>query len=366
MSRASFRSARRGHRRDRNIRLAVRDRRCRNVSTVIASPRGGSMNPRHVVILFALFAPLIANAPSSLAQMIDRGRAPNAANEGIARTLAEQIGAGRGDWATPYSSSYVITRDPFRAIRRGRQLFQRKFGFEDGAGPLTGDGRGDVNVTLAIGAGLADSCAACHGRPRGSAGVGGLVVTRPDSRDAPHLFGLGLKEMLADEITADLRAIRRAAITTAAMTGAPVTRPLTSKGISYGLITAMPNGSVDTAQVEGVDPGLRVRPFFHHGGTISIREFVVVALKNEMGLAMANDPDLVAAQSGLVTTPSGMVLNGTTDSIEQPPAEEGDLDGNVDARTALVDFLEFYLLNYFKAGLGEQTVETRHGQKLFE
>ena len=43
----------------------------------------------------------------------------------------------------------------------------------------------------ALGAGLADSCAACHGRPRGSAGAGGDVATRPDSRDAPHLFGLG-------------------------------------------------------------------------------------------------------------------------------------------------------------------------------
>ena len=29
-----------------------------------------------------------------------------------------------------------------------------------------------------------------------------------DSRDAPHLFGLGLVEMLADEMTTDLRAIR--------------------------------------------------------------------------------------------------------------------------------------------------------------
>ena len=27
------------------------------------------------------------------------------------------------------------------------------------------------------------------------------MATRPDSRDAPHLFGLGLKEMLADEMT---------------------------------------------------------------------------------------------------------------------------------------------------------------------
>ena len=45
-----------------------------------------------------------------------------------------------------------------------------------------------------------------------SAGSGGDVVTRPDSRDAPHLFGLGLKEMLADEITAELRNIRAQAI----------------------------------------------------------------------------------------------------------------------------------------------------------
>ena len=109
---------------------------------------------------------------------------------------------------TPDSSLFIIARDPARAIRRGRQIFQRKFTRVQGQGPLTGDGTGDIETDHAIGAGLADSCAACHGRPRGSAGSGGDVVTRPDSRDAPHLFGLGLKEMLADEITADLRAIR--------------------------------------------------------------------------------------------------------------------------------------------------------------
>ena len=45
-----------------------------------------------------------------------------------------------------------------------------------GQGPVTGDGAGDVQVNLAIGAGLADSCAACHGRPRGAAGFGGDVA----------------------------------------------------------------------------------------------------------------------------------------------------------------------------------------------
>src|SRR5262245_18396318 len=151
-------------------------------------------------------AALLCSGSTLVAQLIDRTQAPNTYNEGIAKSLAEQIGAGRGDIFTPGSSAYIIARDPFRSIRRGRQLFQRKFTLDQGLGPRAGDGRGPVNTNLAIGAGLADSCAACHGRPRGSAGFGGDVATRPDSRDAPHLFGLGLKEMLADEITADLRA----------------------------------------------------------------------------------------------------------------------------------------------------------------
>jgi len=68
---------------------------------------------------------------------------------------------------------------------------------------------------------LSDSCALCHGRPRGSAGSGGNVVTRPDSRDAPHLFGLGLKEMLAYEITTDLRSSRDLAVLLAKQGNAP-------------------------------------------------------------------------------------------------------------------------------------------------
>ena len=59
------------------------------------------------------------------------------------------------------------------------------------------------------------------------------------------------------------------------------------------------------------------------------------------------------------------MLNGLTDTIEPPPDEEGDI-GTVEQRTALVDFLEFYLLNYFKAGTGEQTADVRHGRKVFE
>ena len=322
-----------------------------------------------VVVVWAVTA-VVLTTPA-LAQLIDKTKAPNLADEGINKSLAQQIGAGRGDWMTPNSSSFIIARDPFRSIRRGRQLFQRKFTRAEGQGPVMGDGSGDINSILAIGAGLSDSCASCHGRPRGSAGAGGDVATRPDSRDAPHLFGLGLKEMLADEITTDLRAIRSLASAEAAAQHRSITKQLSSKGINYGLITAKPNGSIDTLNVQGVDPDLRVRPFFHHGGTISIREFVVGALNAEMGL-QAVDPDLLAASSGArITTPAGMVLDGVLDAVEAPRAinevDDPDDDGKAnEIPSSLVDHLEFYLLNYFKPAIYQQTDSTKNGRRQFE
>lgn len=306
----------------------------------------------------------------ALGQLIDRTLAPNNANEGIAKSFEQQIGAGRGDSLTPNTSKFIIQRDPFRAIRRGRQLFQRKFTRSQGQGPLEGDGSGDINNVLAIGAGLADGCAACHGRPRGSAGFGGDVVTRPDSRDAPHLFGLGLKEMLADEITADLRRTRDEALKIAISRRAKAFLPLFSKGIAYGNIGVYPDGRHDTTQLKGVDGDLRVRPFFHHGGTISMREFLVGAFQAEMGLQPI-DPDLAAAVAGArIVTPSGMVLDGRIDDIEvafaQDPATDDDNDGVVnEVPVSIVDFLEFYLLNYFKPAVHQWTSTTQEGRNAF-
>ena len=321
-----------------------------------------------ILVFCSFLGAAVIWSASGLAQLPDRTRNPNTANAGIAKSLAQQIGGGAGNTLTPNTSRFIIARDPFRAIRRGRQLFQRKFTRDQGQGPLTGDGDGktDIQTDIIIGAGLADSCAACHGRPQGSAGSGGDVVTRPDSRDAPHLFGLGLKEMLADEITTELRTIRAQAIQQAVAQRRNVTRALTtsaSKGsISYGSITARPDGSVDASQVDGVNPDLRVRPFFLHGDTISMREFAVGAFNAEMGLE-AVDAELRAAVGGArFVTPSGMVLDGSQDTIESPPVNDelhdSDNDGVAnEIPTSLVDFMEFYLLHYFKAGLGESSPE---------
>jgi mono/diheme cytochrome c family protein len=265
---------------------------------------------------------------------------------------------------TPGSSLYIINRDPFRSIRRGRQLFQRKFTQAQGQGPNDGDGTGDLNTDPGIAAGLTDSCAACHGRPRGSAGSGGNVATRPDSRDAPHLFGLGIREMLADEMTADLRATRDLAVSRAQKWKRSLTMPLFTKGVQFGSITANPDGTVDTSKVVGIDPDLRVKPFFAEGSTISIREFVVGALHKEMGLEASSDPDLLTASAGgRVVTPSGMVLDGSKDKISAPPPPDAQNGNEIDP--ALVDHLEFYLLNYFKPAHYQQTDATERGRYVF-
>lgn len=316
----------------------------------------------------ALLGALFLLAGEASGQLTDITQTPNPANAGIKKALIDEVGYGRGDYYTPGSSMFLIRRDPFRAIVRGRQLFQRKFTMLQGLGPRTNDGVGDIVADGSHGAGLSDSCAACHARPFGSAGFGGNVFTRPNSRDAPHLFGLGLQEMLADEITRDLRQIQQDAIDAAVTGGAPVELPLLSKGISYGVIKGLPDGTADTAGVQGVDLDLRVRPFFAQGKTVSIREFLVGA---EMGLEAA-DPDLLAAAAGQdVITPSGMALTGSTDILEGPPAssvtDDPDGDGIVDEiPTSLVDYLEFYLLNYFRPGVGKVTENVAEGFVAFQ
>jgi hypothetical protein len=321
-----------------------------------------------IVLRAALGAAALWALPAE-AQLVDQNFTPNAAREGIVKGFNEQIGNGRGNANTPNTSLYIITRDPFRAVRRGRQIFQRKFIRQQGQGPMVQDGRGDIVATPELGAGLGDSCATCHGRPRGSAGFGGDVVIKPDSRDAPHLFGLGLKEMLADEMTTDLRAIRAQAISAARSTRFPQTRTLTAKGVNFGTITARPDGSVDTSRVAGVNPDLRIRPFRTNGATISMREFIVGAFAGEMGL-QSDDPDMRAASvfRQRVVTPAGMVLDGRIDAIEAPPIDPGeDADGDgigTEIPVSIVDFMEVYFLNYFKPALGPQNATTARGQQL--
>lgn len=327
------------------------------------------------IIFLSLFCASVYAELVDITQ-VNAGGAVNAPGGLIGKSLDEQIGAGHGDETTYGSAVYLIKRDPARSIRRGRQLFQRKFTADQGLGPRVNfSSTGDITQNRALGAGFADSCALCHGRPRGAAGFGGDVATRPDSRDAPHLFGLGLIEQLAEEMTSELREIRQEAIDKAANSQrGTVTRQLITKGINFGRIEVSRDGTVDTSMVDGIDEDLRVRPFFHQGGTASIREFIVGAFKDEMGLqaydeilCSVTDPhDPVSA-----TSPSGFVYDPALDTFERPPvcdfSEDADNDGVTnEIDMAVVDYMEFYLLNYFKPATYQSTRTTQRGKKLME
>jgi len=324
----------------------------------------------------ALTAAAVAFGGTADAQLRDKKEKmtlPQAnAADGINKNLPEQVGAGRGNLTTIGSSIYIINHDPARAIRRGRQLFQRKFLPTQGFSGR--DRAGNIHTDPSIGAGVVDSCAGCHGRPRGSAGFGGDVFTRPDSRDAPHLFGLGLQEQLGDEITGKLRAIRAGlAIGASAPLRVDMGGGVT---LDYGSISRTGQTTFNTALVTGVDADLRVRPFFAQGATVSIREFLVGAFNAEMGV-QSFDPDLQAAAVNhqRVVTPSGMVLDGTIDVLEAPPVSSATADADGDGianelPVSLVDFEEFYLLHYFKPAKvpgvdAAQVTEVNNGRGLF-
>ena len=70
------------------------------------------------------------------------------------------------------------------------------------------------------------------------------------------LMGAGLVELLAREMTADLQAIRAAAIAEAYATGKDARADLVTKGVRFGSIVAHPDGIVDLDAIDGVDADL--------------------------------------------------------------------------------------------------------------
>src|SRR5215471_4186846 len=127
-----------------------------------------NMRPRSRILVVLTVAAAAGFVGGAEAQLRDVSQTPNPRNAGIRKTYVQEIGAGRGTVTTADSSLFIIGRDPFRAIRRGRQIFQRKFQVSQGFGPGFHDGSAmgstpplDIAVDRALGAGVVDSCAGC-------------------------------------------------------------------------------------------------------------------------------------------------------------------------------------------------------------
>ena len=194
-------------------------------------------------------------------------------------------------------------------VARGEHLFSAKFTGLDGAGrPMATQAivptkrRRPARQAFARTSGPdANACVSCHNDPvKGGAGdfsvnvfvsegfesadFDSLDPQFSNERGTNHLFGAGLIELLAREMTRDLQAIRAEALREARDEGAPVTAPLETKGVAFGRITAQPDGIVDLTGVEGVDADLVVRPFSQKGVMTSLRQFSVNALNHHHGI----------------------------------------------------------------------------------
>lgn len=194
-------------------------------------------------------------------------------------------------------------------IEHGEQLFDARFTSLDGAGrPMATQAiiptkrkrapRSEFSRTAGLDA---NACSSCHNVPFiGGAGdfsanvfvSEGFVQSDFDTtdpqfsneRNTNHLFGAGLVELLAREMSTDLIQLRQQALEQAKEGDAPVKQSLHSKGVKFGSLLAMPDGAVDTRNVQGVDQDLVVRPFSHKGVMTSLRQFTVNALNHHHGM----------------------------------------------------------------------------------
>jgi|GEM_PF-371222 len=203
-------------------------------------------------------------------------------------------------------------------FQHGGLLFNASFNSLDGAGRPEATGTGAIRAPREIpenfnriSAPDAGSCVACHNVPRSGGGgdnVANVFVLAQgfefvnfdggagdgfndhqlsnvgNERNTLGMFGAGYIELLAREMTVELRAIADDARAQAALDGADATLPLVAKGVSFGSITADPLGGLDTSAVEGVDGDLIVKPFHQKGVVTSLREFSNNAMNHHHGM----------------------------------------------------------------------------------
>ena len=222
-------------------------------------------------------------------------------------------------------------------IEYGKRLFTANWTVQEGAGrpgakgtsSLLTDGQQPLvfprNFNRLSGPD-ANSCAGCHNAPFGIPGGGGDIVTNvfvmgqrfdfvsfdatdgtigKESRDEHGtpitlhtvgnfratlgLLGAGYIEMLARQMTEELRVIRDSLQPGQACT-------LVAKGVTFGILARHADGTWDTSRVEGIPfqslitkgnlspPSLIIRPFHQSGSIVSLRQFTTNAFNHHHGM----------------------------------------------------------------------------------
>jgi hypothetical protein len=188
----------------------------------------------------------------------------------------------------------------------GEMLFHTEFNGLDGVGMLRTVGGAPLHrfsigpagggQPIAVGA---QSCGACHNTPFGAtAGPASNNVLFDfdqdgkapfNPRNATSLFGNGLLQLAAQEMTEELQAARDKVVANAKQSpGQKAEGKLAAKGVEFGTIGATADAAgqvaIDLSRVSGVDPDLVVRPFGWKGTIANLRNFQVAPATFGMGM----------------------------------------------------------------------------------
>jgi hypothetical protein len=265
------------------------------------------------------------------------------------RDHAPAIGAEVGN-AHPLQDGEEYELPLSALLQQGEALLAAVWTPQEGGGrPLTkgvGEPLSDPGSPLTfprsfnrISAPDANSCFGCHAQPFGQVGGSGDivanvfvlgqrfdfatfdtldgVVTRgtvaengdfatlddiANSRATIGMFGSGFIEMLARQMTAELQVLRDGLAAGDAV-------QLVAKGVSFGTLARLADGSWDTGGVEGLPapslqtggpatpPNLIIRPFHQAGAVVSLRQFTNNAFNHHHGIqaverfGAGTDPD---------------------------------------------------------------------------
>ncbi|MCG6858272.1 MAG: hypothetical protein LJE67_09410 [Salaquimonas sp.] len=235
---------------------------------------------------------------------------------GIAAEAATR--AGPVPWAEQAITAHVdsslytgtLDADALKRLRdEGERLFTAKFTPTDGLGRPMATGaitpvkaKRPPQSLFSRTAGMdSNGCSSCHAEPA-PGGAGNFAVnvfvsegfTNADfdsldpqfsnERNTNHIFGAGLVELLAREMTADLHRLRAETVREARATGKPVEVELVTKGVDFGTLTIQPDGMVDLSGLDGVDTDLVIRPFSQKGVMTSLRQFTINAMNDHHGM----------------------------------------------------------------------------------
>ena len=194
------------------------------------------------------------------------------------------------------------------AFEEGDELFEIDYNALDGAGVNVGNGkrfstmpRLDLDGPTSwanvlphrITGPNGTSCIGCHNQPVAD-GAGGINdnVIRIDperrqkgfiERQSPHVFGMGAVQLLAEEMTTELHALRDTAITQSCISGKSEYVALSAKNIDFGQIRVSCE-NVDYRNLRGIDNDLIVKPFEWKGLTAFVRDFIRGASHQELGM----------------------------------------------------------------------------------